>query len=132
VGFAGAAGASLGNWAFAGVVKRKRGDILEISKQKGAYGLRDDDDKDALRIDGKGKGKVQRNAHGRTFSCGDSVTCVAEMDARPRTLALYRNVEPEPLETVTGFGAEVHICAAYHSHNGPCEELVLSFGGVPV
>ena len=66
------------------------------------------------------------------FSRGDSVTCVADMDARPRTLALYRNAEPEPLGTVAGFGAEAHVCAAYGGPYYPCDELVLSFGGGPV
>jgi hypothetical protein len=99
---------------------------------RGAYGLRDDRDKDALRIDGKGKGVVRHNAHGRAFSVGDSITCVADMDARPRTLALYRTAEPEPLGTVAGFGAEVYICASYNPVNVECDELVLSFGGGPV
>jgi hypothetical protein len=131
VAFAGAAGGSLGNSAFAGVVARKFG--VNMSKQTGAYGLRDDDDKDALRVNGKGRGKVRRNARGRAFSIGDSVTCVADMDARPRTLALYRNAEPEPLGTVAGFGAEAYVCAAYISSPSiSCDELVLSFGGGPV
>ena len=56
---------------------------------------------------------------------------VADMDARPRTLALYRNAEPEPLGTVAGFGAEAYVCAAYRTLY-PCDELVLSFGGGPV
>ena len=58
---------------------------------------------------------------------------VADMDARPRTLALYRNAEPEPLGTVAGFGAEAYVCAAYISSPSiSCDELVLSFGGGPV
>jgi hypothetical protein len=134
VAFAGAAGGDLGNrgFAFAGVAGFKTGAYVGLSNETGAYGLRDNDDEQALRADGEGKGAVRRNAHGRAFSRGDSITCVADMDARPRTLALYRNVEPEPLGTVAGFGAEVYVCAAYVPAWGKCDELVLSFGGGPV
>ena len=130
--FAGAAGGDLSTCAFAGVVERKTGAYnYKIAEATGAYGLRDDGDEEALRADGKGTGVVRRNKKGRAFSRGDSVTCVADMDARPRTLALYRNAEPEPLGTVAGFGAEAYICAAYHPRYSECE-LVLSFGGGPV
>jgi hypothetical protein len=130
--FAGAAGGDLSGSAFAGVAERKKTANTGISKKRGAYGLRDDKDKDALRIDGKGKGAVRRNTHGRAFSLGDSVTCVADMDARPRSLALYRNAEPEPLGTVAGFGAEVYVCAEYEPVPFmELDELVLSFGGGP-
>jgi hypothetical protein len=134
VAFAGAAGGDLGNrgFAFAGVAGFKTGAYVGLSNETGAYGLRDNDDEQALRADGEGKGAVRRNAHGRAFSRGDSITCVADMDARPRTLALYRNAEPEPLGTVAGFGAEVYVCAAYVPAWGKCDELVLSFGGGPV
>ena len=54
------------------------------------------------------------------------------MDARPRTLALYRNAEPEPLGTVAGFGAEAYVCAACLGMAENTCELVLSFGGGPV
>jgi hypothetical protein len=148
VAFAGAAGGDLGGvatnaraagvlnyvsheagLAFAGVVARKTGrQSWAISTEAGAYGLSDRGDNCALRADGKMKGAVRRNAHGRAFSRGDSVTCVADMDARPRTLALYRNAEPEPLGTVAGFGAEAYVCATYDPNFGPCDELVLSFG----
>jgi hypothetical protein len=134
VAFAGAAGGDLGGYAFAGVAERKTGDDVDISEETGAYGLRDDSGgEDALRADGERQGAVRRNARGRAFSIGDSVTCVADMDARPRTLALYRNAEPEPLGTVAGFGAEAYVCAAYISSPSiSCDELVLSFGGGPV
>jgi hypothetical protein len=118
---------------FAGVVERKTGADVTIAGQTGAYGLRDDGDDYALRVDGKGAGAVRRDAHGKAFSRGDSITCVANMDARPRTLALYRNAEPEPLGTVAGFGAEAYVCAAYAPNPSiSCDELVLSFGGGPV
>jgi hypothetical protein len=132
VAFAGAAGGALYKCAFAGVAERKTAADVDISEQTGAYGLGDDDDEQALRADGEGTGAVRRNAHGRAFSRGDNVTCVADMDARPRTLALYRNAEPEPLGTVAGFGAEVYICAAYSAYHGECDALVLAFGGGPV
>ena len=133
VAFAGAAGGALYKCAFAGVAERKTAADVDISEQTGAYGLCDCDDYDALRVNGESKGAVRRNAHGRAFSRGDSVTCVADMDARPRTLALYRNAEPEPLGTVAGFGAEAYVCAGYNAYSSfACDELVLSFGGGPV
>jgi hypothetical protein len=137
VAFAGAAGGDLGNHAFAGVAERKTGDAVAIAWETGAYGLRDYDGEGALRADGKGadgkgKGAVRRNAHGRAFSRGDSVTCVADMDARPRTLARFRNAEPVPLGTGAGFGAEADGCAACSGMAKYTCELVLSFGGGPV
>jgi hypothetical protein len=128
VAFAGAAGGSLDDNGFAGVVERKEGTV-GISKRRGSYGLRDDKDSDALRVDGKGRGRVRRNAHGRAFSQGNSITMLADMDARPRSLTLYRNQEPEPLGTVAGFGAEVYICAACNCCT-PELAIVLSFDGL--
>jgi hypothetical protein len=125
-----AAGGYLGGYTFAGVVERKAGDRVAIPAETGAYGLRDGGDKHALRVAGQSKGAVRPNAHGEAFSRGDSITCVADMDARPRSLTLHRNAEPEPLGTVAGFGAEVYICAACWARS-ECE-LVLSFGGGPV
>ena len=133
VAFAGAAGGDLHGVAFAGVAGRKRGADVQIAWETGAYGLRDGGDKHALRVAGEGKGAVrQRHGDTNTFSRGDNVTFVADMDARPRSLTLYRNAEPEPLGTVAGFGAEVYVCAAYVPAWGKCDELVLSFGGGPV
>jgi hypothetical protein len=101
--------------------------------QTGAYWLADRDDEDALRADGKSAGAVRRNAQRRALSVSDSVTCVADMDARPRTLALYRNAKPEALGTVAGFGAEVYVCVQHHANPiCTCAELVLSFGDGPV
>ena len=133
VAFAGAAGGDLDGGAFAGVAERKTGANVGMYRQTGAYGLYSYGDESALRADGEGKGAVRLNAHRKAFSRGDSVTCVADMDARPRTLALYRNAEPEPLGTVAGFGAEAYVCAAYSAYpSWSCDELVLSFGGGPV
>jgi hypothetical protein len=85
------------------VVERKTGADVQIYEQTGAYGLADRDGKHALRADGMSAGAVRRararvceDGDRRAFLRGDSVTYVADMDARPRMLALFRNAQASP------------------------------------
>ena len=71
---------------------------------------------------------MRRNVHVKAFSQGDSITAVADMDARPRSLTFFQNDEPEPLGTVAGFGATVYICAACSGYNAKyTRDLTLAF-----
>ena len=53
----------------------------QLSKTRGAWGFRDDKDNDALRVDGRPKGRIRPlNAHGRSYGPGDRVGLLVDMD----------------------------------------------------
>ena len=74
----------------------------ELSKKNGAWGFRDDDDNDGLRVNGKSNGKIRPlNQHGRSYSAGDRVGLLIDMDQK--IMQLYRNGEPIQGAIVSGF-----------------------------
>lgn len=120
----------LGWWKCPNRKARLRGpDPALTVKLEGAYGLCDDNGGDALRTNGKGTGDVRLNEEKRAFSKDDSITVQADMDARPRSLTFFRNLESEPFGTVVGFGEDVLICAACSSNSKCTCKLGLSFVG---
>jgi serine/threonine protein kinase len=123
VAFSGS-GQSLKNNAFVGVVQKayhtqmhKKASVF-MTKERGVYGLRDDGDKDALRVNGNGKGSVGHDKNGRAFSSGDRIGVEANMDARPRSLTFYRNGEPIPRGVVEGFSDSVYIAVVVGTTQG--------------
>eukprot|EP01046_Picozoa_sp_COSAG06_P097222 COSAG06_NODE_43330_length_373_cov_0.598540_1_plen_122_part_01 len=75
------------------------------------WGLRGDDDSDALRVHGKGKGKVGRDSKGYAISAGDRIGMLADMDGC--SLTFFRNGEPIERAVVQGFpkGDDMRIAA---------------------
>ena len=118
---------SLGNTAFVGVSEQKWSDPrrvnkrVNLSKNDGVYGLRDDSDDDALRVNGNAKGwndtgGFWAKAGGtryKSFALRDTVILTAFMDRRPRELMfeIRRKKGIERVGVVKGFGATVYIAA---------------------
>jgi hypothetical protein len=75
------------------------------------WGLRGDKDSDALRVQGKGKGKVGRDSNGYAISGGDRIGMLADMDGC--SLTFFRNGEPIERAVVQGFpkGDDMRIAA---------------------
>jgi hypothetical protein len=81
-----------------------------LSKMKGAWGFRDDKDKDALRVDGKGKGRIRPlNEHGRSFGAGDHVGLMIDMDQK--IMKFYRNGTMIKGAVVQGFNGQLRLAA---------------------
>ena len=65
------------------------------------WGLRGDTDKDALRVHGKGKGKVGLNSRGLVIGGTDRIGALVNMDSC--TMQFYRNGTEIPNGVVSGF-----------------------------
>ena len=65
------------------------------------WGLRGDKDKDALRVRGKGSGKVGLNSSGWAISNGDTVGVLVNMDSASMTF--FRDGHPIPDAIIRGF-----------------------------
>ena len=102
---------------FVGVVNHTRTDDNGIAMNKGAWGiipasdlsrvLRENGLDKALHL---GKG-AKRNQLGNVFGSGERIGCLADMDARPRTLQFYRDGQRLAGACVEGVGANVRVCA---------------------
>ena len=65
------------------------------------WGLRGDRDADALRVQGKGSGKVGLNSSGWAISSGDNVGVLVNMDTASMTF--FRDGQPIPGAIIHGF-----------------------------
>ena len=64
-----------------------------LSKTRGCWGWRDDDDQDAARINGRPSGRVRPlNSHRRTYGAGDIIGLEIDMDAG--SIQLHRALNP--------------------------------------
>ena len=86
----GGAGPFFPNHCFVGVTALRPGSAntsKRLSKRPASYGFRDDSDDDALRVDGRGRGSIRPlNGDGRTYSLGETLGLLIDMDAGSITL----------------------------------------------
>lgn len=94
----------------------------EITRNKLPFwGLRGDNDKDALRIEGRGKGRVGLNAHGAAISANERVGVHVDLDRKK--MMFFRNGVPIEGATISGLPTRDFRIAATFSRG----QVALSF-----
>ena len=88
------------------------------------WGLRGDTDKDGLRLQGRGKGKVARNHRGLVIGGTDRIGAMVNMDSH--SMQFYRNGNEIVGAIVGGFPPSVRIAALVKG-----QSVTLSFPGGP-